>query len=112
VAFFLARNRALSERQRRFMPEHTPPREPWHEPITRLFRGAVELLSHTSMLALILLAVWLIEQLTKKLWGKDLQLLGKVPLAYLLQGSDLLLLTAFLTIGIWVVLSAYYRRGK
>jgi hypothetical protein len=85
-----------------------PPPEKWHDPISRLIRGGLELASHLGMLALILLGIKGIELLMKSLWGGERLLLGKWPLAYIVDGSDLVLIGAFLTIGIYVVLRAYY----
>jgi hypothetical protein len=86
--------------------------EKWHDPISRLIRGGLELASHLGMLALILVGIKLIELLMKRLWGGERLLFGKWPLAYVVDGSDLALIGAFLTIGIFVVLRAYYsKRG-
>jgi hypothetical protein len=90
------------------MPGQPP--EKWHDPVSRLGRGGLELLSHLGMLALILVGIKLIELLMKALWGGGRLLFGKWPLAYIVDGSDLVLIGAFLTIGIFVVLRAYYRK--
>ncbi len=85
----------------------------WYEPLFRLFWGAVELFSHGGMLALILLVIKGIESWMKRLWGAEKLLFGELPVRYIFDGADLVLLVAFLTIGIYVILSAYYRtRGK
>jgi hypothetical protein len=85
----------------------------WHEPLLRLLWGAIELFSHGAMLALILLVIKGIESWMKRLWGTEKLLFGLLPVRYVFDGADLVLLVTFLTIGIYVILSAYYRkRGK
>jgi hypothetical protein len=92
------------------MKNHEHPPEKWNDPIVRLLRGGLELVSHLGMLALILVGIKLIELLMERLWGGQRLLFGRWPLAYVVDGSDLVLIAAFLTIGIFVVLRAYYRK--
>ena len=94
------------------MPVRSPdePPEKWYTPLLRLAFGAMELASHGTMLALILLVTKGIEVLLKRLWGTDRLLLGWIPESRVFEAADLVLLAAFLTIGIWVILRAYYRR--
>jgi hypothetical protein len=93
-------------------PPPPPPPEKWYHPLARLLRGGLELASHLGMLALMLIGIWGIERLMKSLWGGKRLFFDKWPLDYILDGSDLVLLAVFLTIGIYVVLRAYYgKRG-
>lgn len=88
-------------------PDEDP--EKWYAALLRLAFGAMELASHGGMLALILLVTKGIEVLLKRLWGTDRLLLGWVPESRVFEAADLALLVIFLTIGIWVILRAYYR---
>ncbi len=85
-------------------------REKWYEPWFRLRRGAAELIAHGAMLALILLIIRGIESLMGRLWGAEKLLFGVIPVRYVFDGADLVLLAVFLTIGIWAILSAYFRK--
>jgi len=78
--------------------------------LTRLRHGVVELVSHTLMAGLILLAIKALELWSDRLWGTGSKLLfDKFPVRYLFDGADLVLLIGFLTFGIWTILKGYYR---
>jgi hypothetical protein len=86
-------------------------RKDWYEPWFRLRRGAVELIAHGAMLALILLIIKGIESVDGSSLGeKEKLLFGVLPVRYAADGADLVLPAVFLTIGIWAILSAYSRK--
>ena len=93
-------------------PNPPAPETQWPEPMVRLRRGAAELISHGTMAALMLLGFKGLELLIRVLWGKDKVLLGKIPIAYIFDAGDGLLLVGFLTIGVLFILRAYYREPK
>jgi hypothetical protein len=68
----------------------------WREPFRKLARGAIELLCHTALLVLILIAVRVIEWTLERLWGTGEKLLfDVVPVRFLFDGADLGLILAF-----------------
>jgi hypothetical protein len=82
----------------------------WHEPFRKLARGAIELLCHTAMLMLILVAVRLIELTLERLWRTSEKLLfDVVPVRFLFDGADMGLILAFLFFGGYAVYKAYFR---
>jgi len=83
--------------------------EKWYHPVARLGRGSLELLCHTLMVILILGAIRAVEWTIEYLWGtKELLLFDRFPLKYLFHGADLSLLLGFSTIGVFMILRAYF----
>jgi len=79
------------------------------KPFKRLGKGFVELSCHTVMIVLILAAIRAVEWALEILWGtKEKVLFDTIPVRYLFDGADLLLLVAFLCVGGYAVYGAYF----
>ena len=77
--------------------------------LRRLGRGVVELLCHVVMVSLILLGIKGAEKLITLLWGEK-RLFNHLPVSYIFDAADLMLLGGFLFGGVPLILYAYFRR--
>jgi hypothetical protein len=85
------------------------PTKRWYEPIARFGKGTLELVCHTAMVILILWAIRAVEWTVEYLWGsKELLLFDRFPLRYVFHGSDSFLLLGFSTVGVFLILRAYF----
>lgn len=86
----------------------------WREPVERLIKTLIELSVHgfAVIAALIIFAFvhWILRYLAEG-GSKEVLLFDKIPVRYLFDGADLLLLVGFLMFGTYFALKAY-RGGK
>ena len=95
-------------------PSGIPPKnsnDQWYRPFFDLRRGAAALAAHTAMLILVLGAFRGVQKALEWYWGgMEVLLFGKLPVRYVFDGADLLMLLGFLTVGLFFVLKAYMGR--
>jgi len=77
----------------------------------RLFRALVEIAAHAFVLIAVLGLFRLVQLAIEYFWGgKDVRFFGLIPLRYVFDGADLIMLIGFLSIGLYNGIQAY--RGK
>jgi hypothetical protein len=55
-----------------------------------------QIISHAIIVALILLSIWAIHLLLENLLGRDAKLFDRIPIRYILDFADLLIIIRFL----------------
>lgn len=98
------------------MPEQditiTTQEKEWYAPFRRTGHALLELLAHLLVVAGLLGAIRLLEELVHRLWGQTQYLFfGKLPLKYLFDAADLGILAGFLIYGVYSVVKAYARKS-
>ena len=82
----------------------------WYAPFRRTKSALLELLAHAIVVAGLLIAIRLLEELVHYLWGQtDYRFFGKIPLKYVFDAGDFAILLGFLTYGVYSVVTAYVR---
>jgi hypothetical protein len=67
----------------------------------------LEWVGHVALLAVLLLGIWAIEMLTKRLWPEDTVLFRCVRLSDVFTAADSFVLIGVLYLGIYKTLKAY-----
>ncbi|MDQ3816099.1 MAG: hypothetical protein M3362_00225 [Acidobacteriota bacterium] len=84
----------------------------WYAPFRRTKGALIELLAHGLVVAGLLFAIRLLEELVHYLWRQtDYLFFGKIPLKYIFDAADLAILIGFLTYGVYSVVRAYVREA-
>ena len=82
--------------------------EKWSAPLRRAGRATLELVAHFAVIAVALFLMRLLELELGRLWrGQHRRLVGLIPVEYLFDVADLVLLAAFLWVGIRSAVKAY-----
>ena len=90
------------------VPEGT--NEVWYAPLFRLGSGSLEWICHIVMVVILLAGIRLVEFFCDFFWGPDKLMFHRVPVRYVFDGADSVLLTSFVTLGVFFVLKSYYRK--
>jgi hypothetical protein len=79
--------------------------------LERLLRALIELAGHAALLIVVLGLFRLVQRSIEYLWGgKDVRFFDAIPLRYIFDGADLIMLLGLLSIGVYNGVQAY--RGK
>lgn len=77
-------------------------------PAYQAIRAAVAVISHTAACAVVLIGIWLIEQLLHLLWGTHEPLLfDRFPIRYLFETMDGGVLVVFACAGVIAAIRAF-----
>lgn len=77
----------------------------------RVLNAVIELVAHLTILTVLLVGIWVLEQLVHWLWkSKDFAFFGWLRLKYLFDGADFLLLVGFLLWGVYSAIAAYVKK--
>jgi hypothetical protein len=83
------------------------------EAFFRVLNALIELIAHLTVVAGLLVGVWLLEKLMHRLWGgQDYLFFNRLKLKYIFDGADLAILVGFIVWGIYSVIAAYVRKPK
>ena len=95
------------------MAESPSTKERSKEASLRVLHALIELVAHSVVVAALLAAIWLIEQLVHWLWGaSDYVFFDRIRLRYIFDGADLAILVGFVIWGVYSVVAAYLRKPK
>jgi hypothetical protein len=84
----------------------------WYAPFRRTRNALIELLAHALVVAGLLIAIRLLEELVHYLWSQtNYQFFGRIPLKYIFDAADFAILIGFLTYGVYSVVKAYVREA-
>jgi hypothetical protein len=84
----------------------------WYAPFRRTRNALIELLAHALVVAGLLIAIRVLEELMHFLWKETNYLFfGIIPLKYVFDAADLAILIGFLTFGVYSVVKAYTRES-
>jgi hypothetical protein len=93
-------------------PAATTEESKWYAPFRRTRNALVELAAHALVVAGLLIAIRLLEELVHYLWGQtDYLFFGRIPLKYVFDAADFAILIGFLTYGVYSVIKAYVRES-
>jgi len=77
----------------------------------RLLRAVIELAAHAVVLIVVLGLFRLVQFALECFWGgKDVRFFDRIPLRYIFDGADLIMLLGLLSVGVYNGVQAY--RGK